>query len=128
MCCNTHADRDALDRAHQVDVDALLAPSEAWRCRCSQTSARCQRKATGEDLLCDWCRTVDHMAFCASVVEPYEAAVRPYGSGTDFYAAGRVGAFEFSLPLRYERSLIGDYRLGLHVAQPPSLVIVTGIG
>jgi hypothetical protein len=120
MCCNTHADRDALDRAHQVDVDALLAPSEAWRCRCPQTSARCERKATGEDLLCDWCRTVDHMAFCASVSG--ELAVSPYASGTDWYAAGRVGAFEFSLPLRYERSLIGRYP----VVQPPP-VIITGI-
>lgn len=92
MCCNTHEDRDAADRARGIDVDALLAPSEEWRCRCLFTAVRCRRRATGEDLLCDWCRETDHMRFCeelgdadltAPAAGPYEIRL------TDEFFLGR---------------------------------------
>ena len=66
MCCVTHPYRDRLDRAlaeRQGTLPAfeeLMAPSEDFRCRCALTEQPCQRRATGEDLNCDWCRQTDH--------------------------------------------------------------------
>jgi hypothetical protein len=49
VCCFTHND---------PAYPGELAASDQWRCRCGtpSISGQCQRKATGEDLLCDTCR------------------------------------------------------------------------
>jgi hypothetical protein len=61
VCCLTHDVRDQLDR--EAGVPFELAAGEGWRCRCAFGQA-CRRKATGEDLHCDWCRSTAHQEFC----------------------------------------------------------------
>lgn len=97
-------------------MDALLAPSEDWRCRCKSTSVRCRRKATGEDLLCDWCRATDHMAFCESVLQSYRVTGSPYAA--DSFEVGYRA---------YEPRPLDRYRLAPLVNSPPSVVVVTGL-
>lgn len=109
MCCYTH-DVPVVD-----GYGGQVAGREEFRCRCGYGGLQCVRQATQEDRLCDRCRAP----------EP------EFAGGPDFYAAGRVGGFladsEFSPPLRYERSLVQDYRIGLTVAQPSAVTVVTGI-
>jgi hypothetical protein len=45
-----------------------MAESEQWRCRC-QFGNPCGRKATAEDLLCDWCRGRNHEQACNEQVQ-----------------------------------------------------------
>ena len=62
MCCETHDLRDFIARHDGGDL--ALAPEDNRRCRCTELGRwpgqACQREADGEDLLCPWCRTVDH--------------------------------------------------------------------
>jgi hypothetical protein len=82
VCCDTHPLRDALDygvakAAGPEDVaflDSLAAPGENFRCRCSETAQPCRRKATGEDLVCDWCRQTDHLQWHAERMRDAMAA------------------------------------------------------
>jgi hypothetical protein len=85
-------------------VPGELASDARLRCRCSCGGVPCLRQASAEDFLCDACR---------------------HGGVPD--ADGLVSPYAFRPPLRYERSLIEGYRLGLAVARPGSLVVVTGI-
>ena len=112
MCCVTHPYRDQLDRAlaeRQGTLpafEALQAPCEDFRCRCALTAEPCRRKATGEDLNCDWCRQTDHAAWAranlpvslggyADVPRDYAEYAREQSLAysADFYQAGRVGDF-----------------------------------
>lgn len=61
MCCQTHYERDARDRENGVAID--LASGEEFRCRCTFGNS-CKRRATQEDILCDWCRGRDHYNAC----------------------------------------------------------------
>lgn len=61
MCCWTHEERDRQDGEN--DVPFTLAENEDFRCRCPH-GARCQRRMTEEDWLCDWCRGRNHETEC----------------------------------------------------------------
>lgn len=63
MCCQTHHARDLLDADHGIDVKALLASDEQFRCRCPFGNP-CQRAMTAEDLRCNWCRGTNHQRAC----------------------------------------------------------------
>jgi hypothetical protein len=110
MCCYTHQEPDA--------AGGQVAGHESLRCRCGTGGGQCIRQATEEDMLCARCREPEPSP---------PASPGPYDGDIDWYAAGRAGELEFRPPLRYERVLVEDYRLGLYVAQP-SPVIITGIG
>jgi hypothetical protein len=90
MCCVTHPYRDQLDRAIAERqgalpaFEALLAPSDDWRCRCALTADPCRRKATGEDLNCDWCRQTDHAAWARANLPV------SLGGGADVRRPGRL--------------------------------------
>jgi hypothetical protein len=120
MCCVTHPYRDQLDQALALcqgtlpAFEALMAESEDFRCRCSLAKQSCQRRATGEDLICDWCRQTDHEAWAranlptalggqADLPRNYDGLlvssaaldeVRAYSA--DFYQSGVVGNFSFA--------------------------------
>jgi hypothetical protein len=115
MCCVTHPYRDQLARAQAARlgqsafVESLMAPSDDWRCRCALTTEPCQRRATGEDLNCDWCRQTDHadwarrnlpMALGGQADAPrdfggFAGSVAVYdemaGFSANFYQAGLAG-------------------------------------
>jgi hypothetical protein len=110
MCCVTHPYRDQLDRAlaeRQGTLpafEALQAPCEDFRCRCALTAEPCRRKATGEDLNCDWCRETDHAAWARANLPVSLGGYADYPGreyareqslaySADFYQAGRVGDF-----------------------------------
>jgi hypothetical protein len=120
MCCVTHPYRDQLARdqaarlGQSAFVESLMAPSDDWRCRCALTTEPCQRRATGEDLNCDWCRETDHAAWAranlpvslgggADVPRDYGEYAREQSLAysADFYQAGKAG--EFYVPARSER-------------------------
>jgi hypothetical protein len=97
MCCVTHPYRDQLDRAlaeRQGTLpafEALQAPCENFRCRCALTAEPCRRKATGEDLNCDWCRQTDHAAWARAnlpVSLGEYAREQSLAYSADFYQAG----------------------------------------
>jgi hypothetical protein len=113
MCCVTHPYRDQLARAQAAHlgqsafVESLMTPSDDWRCRCALTAEPCQRRATGEDLNCDWCRETDHAAWAranlpvslgggADVPRDYGEYAREQSLAysEDFYQAGQAGYFE----------------------------------
>jgi hypothetical protein len=116
MCCVTHPYRDQLARAQAAHlgqsafVESLMAPSDDWRCRCALTTEPCQRRATGEDLNCDWCRETDHAAWARANLPVslggYADVPRDYGEyareqslaySADFYQAGDfLSGFEAS--------------------------------
>jgi hypothetical protein len=90
VCCLTHDYRDQIARAEaQVSGDlallaafeALFAADEQWRCQCALTAHPCRRRVVGEDLvmLCEWCRTVDHMKWCEDNPGASGMAGRPRG-------------------------------------------------
>jgi hypothetical protein len=108
VCCNTHAIRDEVHLAgaraagQVAEFESLMAPSDAWRCRCSFGVAPCLRKATAEDVLCDWCRETDHQAWAWQQVElARSAAAREY---LQLRAVTSYGAQAYSLgPVPYVR-------------------------
>ena len=76
MCCWTHPERDRFERP---GPELMLQPGEDRRlgCQCGYGQA-CQRRATGEDMLCDWCRdkgTFGHSKYCNElpIMTPAEA-------------------------------------------------------
>lgn len=104
MCCPTHTARDQLAaqeingrppgerEAAAAQFGALFPADERARCRCEVTAAPCTRKATGEDLVCDWCRETDHERWWAERAARETAAAWEASYGSDeFYQAGVVG-------------------------------------
>jgi len=63
MCCGTHTMRDIYERWQGKDM-ALGTPDKRFLCQCRVPGVSCMRKATEEDMLCDWCRTEDHEKWC----------------------------------------------------------------
>jgi hypothetical protein len=110
MCCVTHPYRDQLDRALAERqgalpaFEALQAPCEDFRCRCALTAEPCRRKATGEDLNCDWCRQTDHAAWARANLPV------SLGGGADVRRPGPSSVrFEIpTLPTRTVSALVGS--------------------
>jgi len=84
VCCWTHKERDTRDRQAGVNVDELLAADHELRCECRFGGVRCERRQTGEDRRCDWCREQDpdpsaglsgHQQFC-DITDPTLAGRR----------------------------------------------------
>jgi hypothetical protein len=64
MCCWTHDERDRFDS--QRGVEFTIAGNEHLRCQC-QYGAPCQREQVagpGPLLLCQWCRSENHISWC----------------------------------------------------------------
>ncbi len=84
MCCETHDLRDFLARfdGRGEALAELLAPSDGYRCRCTELGRwggqRCERKADREDLLCPWCRSTDHQMWYTGQLRDAGPAVRAY--------------------------------------------------
>jgi hypothetical protein len=120
MCCTTHDDRDALALA-DGSLAALLAPGENYRCRCEH-GVPCRRKATGEDLSCDWCREVDHVAWWQANMTAgfFEAAVNRPVQLSDVSPYSVAGSYPGSA--FYTEQYIARV---VQLPQPP--VIITGL-
>ena len=54
MCCTTHDERDQASHRNGEKLE-LVAADDDFRCKCTYGVA-CRRRATGEDMRCDWCR------------------------------------------------------------------------
>jgi hypothetical protein len=78
MCCTTHDERDRLDRADGINVDALLTRDERFRCQC-KFGHPCHRAMTAEDLVCDWCRGTNHETACKQMQLPSDITYSPPG-------------------------------------------------
>lgn len=94
MCCWTHGDLQA--------YPGELAASDDWRCRCGCAPA-CRRKATGEDLLCDHCRSPSEPAAGLAVSREGLAEL-----AQEAYGAPGLGSLRF-----------GEYRRLLREAAAP---------
>lgn len=92
MCCPTHTTRDQAElfelsapgpeparEGALAAFRALFPDDERMRCRCARTGVPCLRKATGEDLDCDWCRETDHERWWAERAAAEALAVSPAG-------------------------------------------------
>jgi hypothetical protein len=148
MCCVTHPYRDRLDQALAREqgtlpaFEMLMAESEDFRCRCSLTEQPCQRRSTGEDLICDWCRQTDHEAWAranlpaalggqADLPRNYDGPLvgsaafdEAWAYPADFYQAGVVGNFSFAPgPARFEfpADALGNGLAGMRISVEGSL-------
>lgn len=80
MCCETHDLRSFVLKYRGEQEH--LAPADDRRCRCTELGKwggqACVMEADGEDLLCAWCRSTDHMAWYDGMLRGGDPAVAAY--------------------------------------------------
>lgn len=104
MCCETHDLRSFVLKYRGEDEH--LAPEDNRRCRCTELGKwqgrACVMEADGEDLLCAWCRTADHMRWYEVQLRSGDPAVQAYyrqhgGPGyASAYPAGPIATVRLS--------------------------------